>query len=261
MSRMKSQTEPLLCGAANLEPLDDSRNKLRKLFERWDNRLSLQGKSVLEQYIGGRLSLVVDVEFRTPSHTDRGPSDRLEATIVFDTHSAINHTEVARFVFDVDSRQNRNMQHWDQQDVFVEDVEVVYSANGLIPSLVRLYGVEYLPAERFGEARLYYSTVKSCYELLPAFASPEWEFGVGHVAASIANDAANHQVERTPEIVNGVANDKGRVIGNGLHNPEVQNIVSGIRIFLDEKFVEVRLGEALKDGVQLKNVLLGPFDL
>ena len=61
------------------ERLDDpAGNELRKTVERWDNRLKLEGLSVPEAYLEGRLSLLLnlkryrsgefcDIEYRIPS--------------------------------------------------------------------------------------------------------------------------------------------------------------------------------------------------
>ena len=184
----------LLSEVDSLKPLDDSQNNLRKLFERWNNRLTLQGASIAEQYIGGRCSLVVDVDF-LPLSQSCVPANWATATAGLYPHGP-HDDHLARIVFNVDTLQRCNVKHGNQQNMFVENIEVMEGTDRFITSFVRLYDVEYLPAERFWEAGLYYSTIKSRYELLPTLIGPKGELGVVGASSRSVHDLANHQVER-----------------------------------------------------------------
>jgi hypothetical protein len=60
--RQASDTSSLLPAAVRLERLNDSVDQLRKLMERWDNRLTFKGLSIVELYLNGRLKIAVDFE-------------------------------------------------------------------------------------------------------------------------------------------------------------------------------------------------------
>jgi hypothetical protein len=162
-----------------LEAPNDSKNKLRHLFKRWDNRLTLQGKSLSEQYIGGRLSLVVDVDFIALGQCST-PTDRDIGVAELNRHCALDN-EGARFVFYMNARQRCNMEHWNEQFVFVKNIEVVKGADRGIPSFVRLYDIKYVLPEFAGEAFMYYSTLTSFYKFLPRAVDLEWKADVSEV--------------------------------------------------------------------------------
>lgn len=244
-----------------LETLDDSKNKLRELFERWDNRLTLQGKSLVEQYISGRLSLVVDVDFIAFGNAG-APTNGDIGVVELNRQRALDN-EGTRFVFYMNVRQCRNVEHGNEQFVFVENIEVVKSADRVIPSLVRLYNVNYVLPEFSGEAFMYYSILASFYKFLPRAVGLEWKADVSEAlgGTSLGHNVADQQIECASEIVNSVANNGGRIFRNSSQHSELQDVLFGIRIVLNDKFVEVSLNECLKDRVKLKDVLIGPFDL
>src|SRR5882762_2483089 len=45
-----------------LETIHDSRDKLRELGQRWENRLTLEGLSPWKDYVDGRLALALDFD-------------------------------------------------------------------------------------------------------------------------------------------------------------------------------------------------------
>jgi hypothetical protein len=261
MVRVKSQFPLGLPETDRLEADNDSKNKLRDLFKRWDNRLSLQGKSLLEQYIGGRLSLVVDVDFIALGKCS-APTDRAIGVAELNRHCAFDN-EGARFVFYVNARQRCNVEHWNEQFVFVENVEAVKSADRGIPSFVRLYDINYVFPEFAGDALMYYSTFASFYKFLPRAVGLEWKADVSEILGGTTHcyGVADQQIECTSKIVDSVTNDGGRILGNGSQHPELQDVLSGIRIVFNDKFVEVSVNERLKNRVKLKDMLIGPFNL
>jgi hypothetical protein len=61
--------------------------------------------------------------------------------------------------------------------------------------------------------------------------------------------------------VDGISDDKSRIVWKGLRYSELQKCLSGIRVSLNAKGVEVTLSEAVHPVVKVVDVLYGPFNL
>ncbi len=234
-----------------LDCLHNARYELRQLMQRWDDRLALENLSFVEKYIEGRIALLCDFDVGRGSYQ-----------VKFSAMSDGNCSKVkgiSAFVGHINVSNRSNGNDWDQQPMFVHDVQIVHGIQDIIPSLVRLYRVN----DKINDSRrrsLYFSTIDGCYKLIPVGLERKIDVSVGHVASQ-GYDFAGHEVEGGAEIVNSITHYQGDFAGHISGGLKLEDIQSVLRIFLDVKSIEVRIEKGLKDGIKLADVLIGPFDL
>jgi hypothetical protein len=61
--------------------------------------------------------------------------------------------------------------------------------------------------------------------------------------------------------VDRISEDQRQFAGGVIGKPEVEAAVTGITVFFDAKNVEVSLEKSVQHIVEIRDVLIGPFDL
>jgi hypothetical protein len=146
---------------------------------------------------------------------------------------------------------------WNDQQMFICDVEVMETAKRVIPSSVRLHVVD--DGGNYGRRRsLYKSTIDGRYHFISRI--PERELSVVDGLICPAGYFSGGEVETRSEVVNCVPEDERHTFGHR-NRGTFKKALSGIRITLKFKTVEVTLEERIKNFVQVLDVLIGPFDL
>src|SRR5262245_41297645 len=110
-----------------LELLNDCRDGLLELQQRWDDALTLEPFRPLEQYVEGRLAVAVNLQFGVA-----GDQSKCAQPFHGDAREV---KDVLVLVFSPDIAQFRDRYGWDEQDVFVQNVQVVQGPKGVIPSV------------------------------------------------------------------------------------------------------------------------------
>lgn len=221
-----------------------ARDELRQLMKRWDNRLTLKRLSWAELYLKGRICIVLYVSFGTGRET-------LDYSVRSDARVIANGNDISVLVFSVNC-ENDDPENNDQEAMFIRNVQIVQSVQGIIPSTVRFYRINNEVIDVRSRS-LYFSTFSLTYKFLPLF--KEWEF-----AGPISNDLVHHQIEGRMKVVDGISNNQGNAIWERVDPLERENIVSSICIFLDTKTAKISL-KPIKKGIEISDVLIGPFDL
>jgi hypothetical protein len=110
---------------------NDTRDKLRQLFKRWNDRLTLEEVSLSEAYIEGRLSIGLIVEIRGAS---------LANGAAVNHHAELVGREWPRavLVYEVQTSDKLVVSH-DDEAMLIEVVQLVECPEGIISSFVRLY--------------------------------------------------------------------------------------------------------------------------
>lgn len=231
-----------------LNCLHDAHDELSQLVQRWNAGFSLK-RSLVEQYREHRLSVVQKFKCgRRFQYAEFSSADDFEGAIIK------GHTASPS----VDMSEGYNRHHWYQQQMFVSDVQIVQGAEGIIPSLVRLDLVEDCGDDILAR-NLYLSTIDGRFHFLSRLANGKLDV-VGR-ATCTADDFAGHEIEGGSKVVQCIANDQGQAFGQWCDNAELQRVLTGSRIFLDAESVKVSLNEGVQFGIQLVDVLIGPFDL
>lgn len=242
----KSQSPRSDC---RLERFNNAARKLRELFKRWDNRLTLAGQSFVEVYKHGRMTVVCDLEIAC-LRKENGPGFKSES----DTAPML-----ASVVFEAKIREYSELYDWKQKHVFIEDVEFVKCAEGVIPSRIRLYDIHDEVDDLFG-GLLYVSTRNGAYKTIPGIVDRKLSV-LGAYSSPAENHVANGKIQSTLEVMNSISDDERKSVWNRFSLSDLQNILASIRVMLYQQSVEVTALENLDVAVQVRDVLLGPFNL
>jgi hypothetical protein len=224
--------------------VQDSRDELGKLMERWDKRLTAKD-SLVEKYLEARLSITLKLNIFGKPHY-------IEFSVATDGEGAPCNNGSPSDGIDICESGNRYDRN--QQGVFVHNVGIVQCAQGAVPSLVRLYVVDD-QIDNIGSRSLYRSTIDGAYKFLPA--RLKWK---SSVLTGVCNDFVGSEVERGTQIMDGVPQD-GRNIFREFLDGFVSEYVMPSLIFLDAETVKISFDEVRQNGVELVDVLTGPFDL
>jgi hypothetical protein len=246
-------SRPLTPGEAYLlEIVNDARDDLRHLMQRWDDRLTFQNLSFVEKYLEGRLSVVLDVEIT-------GCRYGFEYSALANNERHVDDS-VSLVVLSVYAIQLRDREKRYQQSMFIGNIELIEGAENIVPSRVRLYPIQN-QIDDISASSLYASTINSTFKFLPCLIERESRV-FGRDSPGPNDNLASHEVKGGSQVVDGVPNHQGNFLGNAFGHFKLEDIVSFISIFLDVKAVKVCLDkEGCKDRVKLLDVLIGPFDL
>ena len=244
MSPCKSQSEIL-------QELHNLQDKQRLAAERIKYILRIDGRSFVEDYCNGKLSLILDVRAEWDGDIIRG---RLESST-----SETLSGRLPSFIFHVNAVDARIADDWNQEPMLIKLVEGVHSPNGSIPSVVRLYLGHDAP-EQIGTGRVYFSPFKRAFKVVSGRVDREF----GKLAHSLRNESFNGSkpsvIEGTFQIMDNVANHQGEVAGNlSISNVMLDNFISAIGIYLDARSVGIR--QRSDSRLNIRDVLIGPFDL
>ncbi len=116
-------------GAVRNERLNDSVNKLRKLMERFENRLQIEGLRPAEGYVNGRLKLFDELDVNRLGHW------RHSYHAVFERSDSIVGVNGKGIHID-DVGLNNHADRRNEGAMFVCNVEIMEPSQSLIPSLV-----------------------------------------------------------------------------------------------------------------------------
>jgi hypothetical protein len=235
------------------ERLDRARDFFGDPVKRWNDRLVLEGHSYIEEYVRGRLALVLHCNIPVVLFPKPNP-----AGFVHDVR--VNENKIVRVILKANTLKPHKLHHWNEKLMLVPDVHIVNSPEGVIPSLVGFYRIQDKVMNGLGDLLLFQSAIKGTYQFLPRIA--DWE-PCPFVGSAIApqNNLVVHEIQGAAEIVQNVPNDKRGIIGGeGRYvNPKV--ICSSLDIFVNTERVEVRARENAQQGIQVSDVFYGPFNL
>jgi len=252
-SRDREKGDPRSSVSEQLERLNRALAFVGDPVERWNNRLRLEreGCSYVEDYCSGRLALILQfdsstIEFAHPNSTafiHKEPTrPNSGAAIIFKAHVLDHH----------------KLQRWDEQLVFVHDVQVVQSPEKCIPSLVG-FNAQHQIDNRRSDLLLFQRWPQvAIYQLFPRIV--DWE--PSPIGWKL-NNLKPKVVERTAEIVKNVSNSKGDFsqIERASIQFDADKILSRIRIVLDRHDVKVSIRKFTNERLNLPNVFLGPLNL
>lgn len=249
-------TSPLRAGEQRLlELIHDCGEVLRETQKRWDNRLILKRLPLAEEYINGRLAVALNFNLVMAVEQHPSPHD----------HDICNRSfnSVLVLIFRVKVHQGGDREDRNQGLMLVENVEVVESVEGKIPSLV-LVGA-YLVENQIpdvGPRNIYWSLWEGSYKFLTLL--PERELGGFDLLVRTpieGDDLVGHQIQRSVEVVGSIADDRRNALRHRLGHVAYHHTTTGLQIVLNDDSVEVRFPKVGQYPLKLVDVLIGPFDL
>lgn len=238
----------------NIERFNRARDFFGDPIKRWQDRLSLEGCSKVEQYRRGRMALIVHCEIPSvqmpESHAPR---------IVHENR--INRNLDVFVIFKANTLYQHKLQHWNQKLMLIHDIEIVNSPEGIIPSLVGFYRIQNKSLNGRSDLLLFQSAVKKTFEFLPRVS--DWEAcPLRGVSIASENNLVVHEIQSTAQVVQHVSDDEGSLsdIQESMKlKPDI--ICSHLSIFIDMNRVEVRAKEVIEKRIEVIDVLQGPFNL
>lgn len=238
----KSEQEWREIGNQVLDNLEHSR-------ERFDNRLALENNRFSQDYIEGKLQILLRLHFVVDG-------DDIIAHI---KNISTGERDVERILhpeaWTCESSSN-------QESVFVHDVEVVDCPERVIPSLVRLYAANSILDGR--TKVLYFSLEKLRFFFLGLeFGRVEYRecgFGAGLAPADFC-ELPRQMIQGATQIVDGIAGDNG---DNGRSRIsflyEKSRSIRQLRVILGRNFIRLPVEKLGDFRFQVTDVLLGPFN-
>ena len=127
---------PLRAEYEQLERLNRARNFFGDPSQRYDDRLRLEGHSYIEHYCSGQMALVLHYH---PNVIGFPQSD--SAGFVHEPN-LVNANRETLVIFKADTNQRHKLQHWNEQLVFVPNIQIVKATDEWIPSRVGFYVIQ-----------------------------------------------------------------------------------------------------------------------
>jgi hypothetical protein len=240
---MACLAHPLLFSKKDRERLNRARDFFGDPVQRWKDRLTLE-RGILEHYRSGRATVILECEFLGSVLQSGRQINNVNVEgdpvshVLVEREETFNLYEGTFFVFKAYSANFQKLKHWDEKLVFVDDIHIVQSPEGDIPSLVGLYRFQYVLENVTGDLLLFESRQKGGFQFFPRIAN--WEsrpLGRAYTNLEVQN------VERTPKV--------------GYNQTDVIDF----SLFLDGNRVEVRREPSAHGHYVISDVLVGPFNL
>jgi hypothetical protein len=243
------------------EQRDGLLRQTREMMERWEKRITFDNPALAERYDEAELRLVIELLI---GHSSLDPIkllaifERLPICDFERNRDAWNNRSVRRCPRREGSDDGRVV-HCDceQQSVFVSDIETVKTPEVGIPTFVRLEISDDLDCV-LRDASLYLGQAAG-FKFVPAVEDWEAVSFAGRLVVG-KDELPDEQIERGSEVVNRVAKDSAHAVRGLCPYRRAIDNVSRVRFLLTDRFVGIRLQEPLDRGVELVDVLVGPFD-
>jgi hypothetical protein len=254
------------------EQVDDAVNKVREFGEKWNNRLTLDNLRLAERYLKVEIEILVHLlagrETSKPNHfcaimcNEISRTGRNRANGRFDVFSAheftssLNDVDIGVSVSKAPSTQTigRN----EQEAMFVDVVKLLEYSEQFVPTLIRLDSFDSVYRAR--RDAIYYSSASGVLELGAGICKRE--SGLASGEERICNDKLPSQmVKGASQVLNRFSGDQRELNRNLAINLNSIDEYSGLRVGIAQNFVWVDFFEGTNPGVQITDVLFGPFYL
>jgi hypothetical protein len=229
--------------ANNLPRLPVKAIKGRNDFETFCNSF------VREDYLNGRLSVILDVT------TCR------DVDAVSDVSLGRNQTvkDATAFVLEFHAINLDEVDDWNKEDVFIVQIQGIDGANVGVPSFVRFHAFNHKVED--GRGLAYFSCLREvAYKFLPRIR--DWKMRpLGQSGgAEFFNGSAPSKIESASQIVDCISRKHRDICFEGSIS---QGVIKELlpRLSIDLAGGWVSIGRSVDSLLNIRDVLLGPFDL
>lgn len=230
--------------------LDDSYSLHQKRPEHVDYIRELEGRSFIEQYREGNLSLI----FQVPTEGNRDVVGRL-----LSSSRCAYHPNFPKLIYYLDASDRAEFNDGQEKSVFVINVQDMNRPDRTFPSVVRLYMVKNI-IEKNGSGAVYFNPTKRSFNLFSY--KPDGEFGliVDARRAKLGDNRHPSMIESAMEIMDSISEHQGDIVDDLVSIREVmlQHFVSTIRVYLDCS--RINIWQSKDSFLHFGDVLLGPVD-
>lgn len=234
-----------------LDCFDQLRTDIRKIVQRWNNRLIPWKFNFAEEYINSRLYIACD--FPCKAHKIR--------VVLRNYGDILNAAPI--LIRDV-KHPTAELGKRNDQPVLIDIVQAVKQQKRTIPSaaiyLIQNDGTQFFSDLRSkGNANWGFSILHGSFCVEPI--RMDWELYSSRIDAGIkaADDGEYGVIKRRPEVMDGISNSEVNVIWDRLRRLKAK---FRIPIFeIGGNFVSFSRGEFSDESLGLSDVFLGPTDL
>jgi hypothetical protein len=247
----------------SVEALDDGVDQVRKLMERWKQRLTLHNLRISERYLKSECRILVKV--RTPVFL----KDTEDFFAIFERPREIsrldNEAERSGKIHLGESFANVNANpcvggaNDKERAVFVGIIKLMESPQVLVPTTIRLECADSIYRSL---AHSLYFSVKHGFVLLGSLRNRESRLSVDRLVPIGDDELPSQMVESGSKILQHISNDGRKVIRDRDALAELEDQISSFSIFLSNDWIWVgSTAKKLMDSpIQFLDVMFGPFD-
>jgi hypothetical protein len=185
-------------------------NRARDFFgddsQRWNNWRTFIGCSKMEQYYSGSAALILDCDVSIVSSTSQviGSGQLRENIRRFIEGKLL-------IVLKTDGTETHNLEQRSEKLMLVSDIQPVERPQRTVPSLIGFYGVQNEIMYDQADSSLFESVSEGADKFFPRFS--DWKTSPFRSAASTQlDDSMLQEIEGTPEIMQGIANNESTII-------------------------------------------------
>lgn len=234
-----------------LKNIDNIRNDLGELMQRFNDRLILKGLPIAESYLEGRLEILADFDISCGGETHN-------YLAVFNrSNMHVHHGEQgAKIVTHLKVFNTSIMSCRDKCLVFVGYVEVVDSPQKFIPSVVRFQRADYL--DDIFSGSVYVSIFNHTVKAIDIITKREID--VLGVSSIQSNQFRGEKVKGCSQIMDSISDDCGKMARDFMPNSERPELIRGVSVLLDNDSVGFRFNVIDNVVIKLTDVALGPIN-
>lgn len=224
-------------------------------LQRWNDRLTLERCSYIEEYCRGRLALVLHCYGSVV-----GVAESNGRGFVHDVNGPAHPSLF--IILKADIGKTHKLEHWDKKLMFIPNIESVKSPQGGISSLVGFNCFKEYSGDCDADLLLFQSTVNGVYKSLPRIEN--WEIGPSSYLATATKDNVIPQmVNGAVEVMESITDSQRSPIyrKSRFVNFKMDEIYLPFAVVLNRDCVEVRIREVGKHSLNLIDVLAGPLNL
>jgi hypothetical protein len=249
------------CAASPLqeghELLDNAVHKLRKLGEKWQNRLTLDNLRISERYLKGDIEILIQL-------FDHAPAGLANYCVVFNSLQRVIEPQSSglwserRAGEEGQDRLRVQVSNHKQELVLVGNVQLMEFPQVAVASLVRLNSFQETFRTRAHSlylsrnAGFVFGRSLEDREASPARAT------TGILPISL-DQLPSQMVKSASQVVKDVAHNQRELIG-GRVNPELVDMLLSLRVYLSDKSMRVGFSESFNQALEISDVMFGPFD-
>jgi hypothetical protein len=248
---------------ASCKNVDEALCEIDELLQRWDNRISIENLALAKRYLENKMEAGLVLEAISGT-----PPVGLDYIAVFkrklSVDSRYNVGRARGKVFESgagdvsgDLKSTMGKPDGNEKAVFVGDVDLVQTINGLVPSVVRLELADHFYRKC---GRTIDSLDRSALKV--GNVTTYWERNVIPTCATICPDELDGKmVKSAPQIVDTVAQDCGPFVRNGGHHAKLVSFVTSLRLYIGDDSVWPARFESPDGCVKVRKVFFGPVNL
>ena len=237
-----------------LELPDGVHDGIRKMHERWNNRLKFESVNIAKDYADGRLCFLIKFRPQTDSQ-----AHNCDAPVGSHSKTAIlKRSHFYAVTSDNAHERNRSDSCNGRQDsVFVNCIQGIESIKPFTGATF-VYAQSDKESLRIGAGCFY--SLTTGFVINPIVASGQFEVTI--LCTSIpADQFPCRMVKSGTKIVDGIADDKSKNGWQWLVETDINGSIPAIRIVADRKRVGIFYDKSVKDGLQIADVMFGSFNL